>query len=165
MMPSLKYALLLIVLTIVSLPTAEAVVHPAPTATESSTEARANEDNDRQATRNERRAERRELRAERQALRQARRELRRNLWQEYKAARRDGDPEAEAILLIILALFLAPVAMFIYERGDTFRFYVSLALFLGGIVIAWIPLLGLLGGLLILASIVYTIVTIVAGSF
>jgi hypothetical protein len=158
-MSYLKYLLLLIFLGGLSLPDAGAVVRPAtPPATEHTESSAAR-------SRQEQRAERQSQRARRRAQRQQRRELRRSLWQEWKAARRAGDPEAEAILLIILALFLAPLAMYIYEGGDTFRFYVSLGLFLGGLAIAWIPLLGLLGGLLILASVVYTILTIVAGTF
>ena len=59
----------------------------------------------------------------------------------------------------IIALIIPPLAMFLYEGAATSRFWISLILMLLAI-----PLWGALGGLALLASIIYTLYIILTGS-
>ena len=79
----------------------------------------------------------------RKEARQTRRELRREL----REALRSGAADTDTILLVILAIFIPPLAMFLYEGSITNRFWISL-------------LLTLLGGL---PGIIYTIFIIGSG--
>ena len=72
-----------------------------------------------------------------------RKELRRTI----RKAARAAEPSTNTILLIILALFLAPLAMLLYEGAATTRFWISLLLFF----------------LFILPSVIYTIYIIATG--
>lgn len=96
---------------------------------------------------------------ERKLRREQRREFRKALRDQLRAARRGGG-DVEFILLVIIGLLIPPLAMFLYEGAATSRFWISLAL-LGGGLLLW----GTLGALSTLASVVYTLYVIISESF
>ena len=108
----------------------------------------------------ERRLSKKELRQERRAQRKS---FRKALREQLRQARKSGKvDDVELILLVILALIIAPLAMFFYDGYASDRFWISLVLFLAGAVL--IGLFGFLGSLAFLASAVYTLYIILSES-
>ncbi len=72
------------------------------------------------------------------STRKATRAERKGLRKQIRQAIRDAAPDTNTLLLIILAIFIPPLAMFLYEGGLTTRFWISLLLtllfFLPGII-------------------------------
>jgi uncharacterized membrane protein YqaE (UPF0057 family) len=97
---------------------------------------------------------------ERKLRREQRRAFRKALRAELRQARKAGNSDVEVILLIVIALLIPPLAMFLYDGGASGRFWISLVLFGVGILL-W----GTLGALSTLASVLYTLYTIISESF
>jgi uncharacterized membrane protein YqaE (UPF0057 family) len=49
-------------------------------------------------------------------------------WKEYKKAKRDGDPDANKILLVILAILLPPLAVYLHQGTINTKFWIALLL-------------------------------------
>lgn len=89
-----------------------------------------------------------------------RRAFRKQLKAELKEQKKAGSgPDAELIVLIILGLLLPPLAMYLYDREASGRFWISL-----GLLLLSIPLWGRLGALAALGSVVYTLYIIISES-
>lgn len=105
----------------------------------------------------ERRMSKKELRQERRAMRKS---FRKALREQLREARRSGKvDDVELILLVIIALFVPPLAMFLYDGEASSRFWISLILMLLAI-----PLWGFLGAVALLASVLYTLYIILSES-
>lgn len=96
--------------------------------------------------------------------RQLRREQRRSFRKAVRAQFRDmrknsSSSDVELILLVIIALFIPPLAMFLFDGNASSRFWISLVLMLLAI-----PLWGTLGALALTASVVYTLYIILSES-
>ncbi len=77
----------------------------------------------------------------------------------YKKAKRASNSDVMTILLVILALFIAPLAVGIYE-GITTRFWITLILWLVGIGVGFWLLGGALAWLCGLAAAIYAILIV-----
>ena len=98
-----------------------------------------------------------EMRQERRAQRKS---FRKALRQQIRDMRKSGKADdVELILLVIIALFIPPLAMYLYDGDTTSRFWISLILML-----AAIPLWGILGALALTASVLYTLYIILSES-
>ncbi|MEZ4984913.1 MAG: YqaE/Pmp3 family membrane protein [Saprospiraceae bacterium] len=100
------------------------------------------------------------LKAEQKAERKA---FRKSLREQLREARKSGSADAELILYVILALIIPPLAMFLYDGEASGRFWISLLLVLGGVVLSVLGL-GLLAWLAFLGSVVYTLYVILSES-
>lgn len=99
----------------------------------------------------------RELRQERRVQRKS---FRKALREQIREIRRSGQADdVELILLVIIALFIPPLAMFLYDGEASSRFWISLILMLLAI-----PLWGFLGAVALLASVLYTLYIILTES-
>lgn len=101
----------------------------------------------------------------RETKKESRRQFRQTLkdtLREVKQSAAAGD--AEAILLIILGLFIPPLAMYLYEGEATGRFWISLLLVIGAVVLSILGF-GWLASLAYLCSIIYTLYIIISESF
>ena len=84
-------------------------------------------------------------------LKQARKEIK-----AFKKARKNGtDPDTNTLLLVILAILLPPLAVYLHEGTANNKFWITLLLFL----------LGIIGGFLfswaaLLASIIYALIVV-----
>ncbi|MEL6659631.1 MAG: hypothetical protein AAFP77_06870 [Bacteroidota bacterium] len=108
----------------------------------------------------ERRLSKKELRQERRAQRKS---FRKALREQLRQARKSGKvDDVELILLVLLALIIAPLAMFIYDGYASDRFWLTLVLWLAGLLL--VGLLGFLGSLAVLASVIYTLYVILSES-
>lgn len=105
----------------------------------------------------ERQMTKKELRRERRAVRKSFRKALREQIREMRRSGKVGD--VELILLVIIALFVPPLAMFLYDGAATSRFWISLILLLLAI-----PLWGFLGAVALLASVLYTLYIILTES-
>lgn len=142
-MKLLQFTLLLVFTLLVAQPAAEAaVLHPKPV---EKTEVAGQ-----QLSKKEQRQLRKEQRRSfRKAVREQFRQMRKN----------SSSSDVELILLVIIALFIPPLAMFLYDGEASSRFWISLVLMLLAI-----PLWGTLGALALLASIIYTLYIILSES-
>lgn len=105
----------------------------------------------------ERQMTKKELRRERRAVRKS---FRKALREQLREMRRSGKvDDVELILLVIIALFVPPLAMFLYDGEASSRFWISLVLLLLAI-----PLWGFLGAVALLASVLYTLYIILSES-
>ena len=105
----------------------------------------------------ERQMSKKEMRQERRAQRKS---FRKALRQQIRDMRKRGKADdVELILLVIIALFIPPLAMYLYDGDTTSRFWISLILML-----AAIPLWGILGALALTASVLYTLYIILSES-
>ncbi|RMF03672.1 MAG: YqaE/Pmp3 family membrane protein [Bacteroidetes bacterium] len=101
---------------------------------------------------------------ERKLRREQRREFRKALRAELRKARKAGNnSDVEVVLLIIIALILPPLAMFLYDGGASSRFWITLVLSLAGFLL-W-GILGFLGSLAALASVLFALWVIISESF
>jgi len=84
-------------------------------------------------------------------LKEARKAIR-----EYKKQKRKGmDPSTDTLLLVIIALFIPPLAVYLHQGETNNKFWITTLLFVIGILGAF-----LLSWALILASIIYALVVI-----
>lgn len=105
----------------------------------------------------ERQMSKKELRRERRAQRKS---FRKALREQLREMRKSGKvDDVELILLVIIALFIPPLAMYLYDGEASSRFWISLVLMLLAI-----PLWGFLGGIALLASVLYTLYIILSES-
>lgn len=49
-------------------------------------------------------------------------------WKKYKKAKREGDPDANKILLVILAILLPPLAVYLHQGVINVKFWIALLL-------------------------------------
>lgn len=143
-MKLLQFSLLLI-FTLLMGPTVSeaAVLHPKPVdKTEVATGQQMSKKEQRQLRKEQRRSFRKAVREQVRALRQS-----------------SSSSDIDLILLVIIALFIPPLAMFLYDGEASSRFWISLVLMLLAI-----PLWGSLGALAFLASIIYTLYIILSES-
>lgn len=72
-----------------------------------------------------------------------------------KEKRKGNDPEVETLLLVIIALFIPPLAVYLHQGETNQKFWITTLLFvvglLGALLFSW---------LLILASIIYALIVI-----
>lgn len=149
----IKLSLLLFCL-IVGLNTQAAVLHPKAKAQQDKTETANNNSTSETTRANTKALSKKELRAQK---RSARKSFKAKLKEIRKNAR---GADTELILLCILALFIPPLAMYLYEGDATGRFWISLFLALAAIPLAII--VSALGGLAFAASIIYTLYCIIS---
>ncbi len=107
--------------------------------------------------------------ASKKEMRETKKETRRQFRQTLKDTLREVKQSAaagdtEAILLVILALFIPPLAMYLYEGSATGRFWISLLLILGAVVLSILGF-GWLASLAVLCSVIYTLYIIISESF
>lgn len=75
---------------------------------------------------------------------------------DYKAAKRRGeDVDTNTLILVILAILLPPLAVYLHEQETNTKFWVTLLLFLLGLVGAF-----LFSWLLIFAAVVYALLVV-----
>ncbi len=75
---------------------------------------------------------------------------------DFKRERRKGnDPEVETLLLVIIALFIPPLAVYLHQGETNQKFWITTLLFVIGILAGFI-----FSWLLILASIIYALIVI-----
>jgi uncharacterized membrane protein YqaE (UPF0057 family) len=55
-------------------------------------------------------------------------------WKNYKKAKREGDPDASKILLVILAILLPPLAVYLHQGEINVKFWIALILSLLAII-------------------------------
>jgi uncharacterized membrane protein YqaE (UPF0057 family) len=72
-----------------------------------------------------------------------------------KEKRKGNDPEVETLLLVIIALFIPPLAVYLHQGETNQKFWITTLLFVVGILAAFI-----FSWLLILASIIYALIVI-----
>jgi len=89
--------------------------------------------------------------AEKELTRKEKREMRKTMKEKIRNAVKNGKAQGasdDLVLLIILAILLAPLAMYLYEGSATTRFWISLLL--------WF--------LLFIPGIIYTLIVILSGN-
>lgn len=78
----------------------------------------------------------------------------------FKKAKRQGlDPEANTLLLVIVAIFLPPLAVYLHQGEINNKFWITLLLFLLGITAVFF-----LSWLALLAAIIYALVVILGNA-
>lgn len=87
-------------------------------------------------------------------LKEARKKIR-----EFKAARRAGkETDTNTLILVVLAILLPPLAVYLHEQETNTKFWVTLLLFLlgilGAVFFSW---------LLIFAAVVYALIVVLGG--
>jgi uncharacterized membrane protein YqaE (UPF0057 family) len=83
-----------------------------------------------------------------------------HLIKDYKAAKKAGqDPDTNTLLLAILAIFLPPLAVYLHQGEVNNKFWITLLLFLVGILGAFT-----IGWFLILLSIIYALYIILGNN-
>jgi uncharacterized membrane protein YqaE (UPF0057 family) len=78
----------------------------------------------------------------------------------FKAAKKAGkEPDTNTLLLVIIALLLPPLAVYLHEGEANNKFWITLLLFvlgvIGGFIFSWF---------LLLAAIVYALIIVLSGS-
>lgn len=97
---------------------------------------------------------------QRQLRKEQRRSFRKAVREQFRQIRQNSSSsDVELILLVIIALFIPPLAMYLYDGEASSRFWISLVLMLLAI-----PLWGTLGALALLASVIYTLYIILSES-
>jgi len=84
-------------------------------------------------------------------MREARKALK-----DFKRERKQGkDPSTDTLLLVIIAIFIPPLAVYLHQGETNTKFWITTLLFVLGIIGAFY-----LSGLLLLAAIIYALIVI-----
>ncbi len=91
--------------------------------------------------------------------RKVRREIRKDLRKQLKEIRKDKTSDEETILLAVLAVLIAPLAIFIHDGDASNRFWFTFLLWVGGLILGAILNLWLL---FMIPSIAYALTVILS---